>query len=204
MSIFLIRHGETALNAARVLQPADTPLSANGLRQAEAVAHRLGGLGLAAIVSSDLPRAWRTAEAIAAVTGLPITASALLHERNFGDLRGRPYDGLGFDLLAMDAAPPGGESAAAFGQRIGMAFERLVALRATLPGPLAVVTHGLVIRAMVAAHGALPVGTALPPRIGNTSLTIVSALPPHAVTLLDSTSHLDAGGRENEHSLSGG
>ena len=204
MSIFLIRHGETALNAARVLQPADTPLSANGLRQADALARRLGGLGLAAIVSSDLPRAWRTAEAIAAVTGLPITASALLHERNFGDLRGRPYDGLGFDPLAMDSAPPGGESAVAFAQRVARAFDMLVALRATLSGSLAVVTHGLVIRAMLGAHSALPAGTVLPPRIGNTSLTIVSPLPPHEVTLLDATSHLDAGAQENEHSLSGG
>jgi probable phosphoglycerate mutase len=39
MSIFLIRHGETALNASRTLQPADTPLSPRGLAQAAAIAH---------------------------------------------------------------------------------------------------------------------------------------------------------------------
>ena len=32
-TLLLIRHGETALNVARVLQPADTPLSARGLLQ---------------------------------------------------------------------------------------------------------------------------------------------------------------------------
>ena len=42
----------------------------------------------------------------------------MLHERNFGALRGRAYDTLGFDPLAMDDAPPGGESAQAFAERI--------------------------------------------------------------------------------------
>mgnify|MGYP003482752094 CR=1 FL=1 len=43
-----------------------------------------------------------------------------------------------------------------------------------------------------------------PTRIGNTSLTIVDAEPPHAVTLLDCTRHLDAGTREEARSLCGG
>ncbi len=204
MSILLIRHGETALNAARVLQPTDTPLSPQGLRQAVALGGRLARLGLAAIVSSDLPRAWHTAAAIAAATGVSVHASPLLRERNFGELRGRPYDSLGFDPLTMDAAPIGGESACAFAHRAASAFDLLVAMRAGLPGPLAVVTHGLLIRALLGAHVVLPAGTAPPIRIGNTSLTIVSALPPHGVTLLDSTSHLEDTAREDPRSLSGG
>ena len=92
MSLLLIRHGETALNVARVLQPADTPLSARGVMQAEALARRLATLDVVAIVSSDLPRALCTAEAIAAATGAPIETSALLQERNFGDWRGQPWD----------------------------------------------------------------------------------------------------------------
>lgn len=204
MSIFLIRHGETALNAARVMQPADTPLSALGLRQADALARRLAGAGLAAIVSSDLPRAWRTAEAIAATTGLSITASPLLHERNFGDLRGQPHDSLGFDPLTMEAAPAGGESAATFAQRVADAFALIVQMRAALPGPLAVVTHGLLIRTLLEAHAQLPPDGAPLPRIGNTALSIISAQPPHAVALLDCTSHLDASVRDDAHSLSGG
>ena len=38
MLLYLIRHGETPLNVARVLQPADTPLSERGQRQAQALA----------------------------------------------------------------------------------------------------------------------------------------------------------------------
>ena len=92
MSLLLIRHGETALNVARVLQPADTPLNERGVAQAEALARRLASLRVATIISSDLPRALRTAQAIAATTGAAIETSALLQERNFGDWRGQSYE----------------------------------------------------------------------------------------------------------------
>jgi probable phosphoglycerate mutase len=204
MSLFLIRHGETALNAARVLQPADTPLSTAGLAQADALARRLAGVGLAAIVSSDLPRALRTAEALSTTTGLAIHTSPLLCERNFGELRGRPYDALGFDPLAMQAAPPGGESAAAFAVRVAAAFAMIVRMRATLVGPLAVVTHGLVIRALLDAHVDFPAGIARPERLGNTALSIVSATPPHTLELLNCTRHLGGDSRDKECGLGGG
>ena len=68
-SIILVRHGETALNAARVLQPAATPLGPRGFAQAEAVARRLAPMQPGAIVSSDLPRALQTAQAIARAAG---------------------------------------------------------------------------------------------------------------------------------------
>jgi len=204
MSILLIRHGETALNVARTVQPPDTPLSPRGLAQAEALARRMATLGLAAIVSSDLPRAWRTAEALAVTTGLRVEPSALLHERNFGDLRGRPYDSMGFDPLHMVDAPPNGESAEAFRQRVTDAFAMLVRLRATLAGPLAAVTHGLVIRELLLGHAALPTGMTVPARIGNTSVTVFAATQPHEVALLDCTRHLGAALGDNEQSLSGG
>ena len=117
MSIVFVRHGETALNAARVLQPADTPLNSLGMAQADSVARRLARLGPAGIVSSDLPRAWVTAQVIGDACGRAVTPLPLLHERNFGELRGRPYDTLGFDPLASACAPPGGESNQAFMDR---------------------------------------------------------------------------------------
>ena len=202
MSIILVRHGETPLNVARVLQPADTPLSATGIAQAEAVAKRLAGLQLAGIVSSDLPRALSTAQAIAAATGLPISTTALLHERNFGDLRGQSYDTLGFNPLTMTEAPPGGESAGQFSERVARAFAHVVALRAALPGSLAVVTHGLVIRELLANH--LSSAESMPMKIGNTSVTIVAANAPHGVELLDCTRHLGDGTQHKAGSLSGG
>ena len=204
MSILLIRHGETALNVARVLQPADTPLSQRGVAQAEALARRLATMGVAAVVSSDLPRAWHTARAIAAATGAPVETSALLRERDFGDWRGRPYDDMPLNPLTMLEAPPGGESAAAFAGRVALAFEHIVQMRAAAGGTLAVVTHGLVIRALLASHVSMPHTEPAPTHLGNTSLSVVEAQPPYRVTLIDCTRHLDADSRDDVKALSGG
>ena len=204
MNLLLIRHGETALNVARVLQPADTPLSARGVAQAEALGARLALMNVRSIVSSDLPRALRTAQAVAAATGATIETSALLQERNFGDWRGQPYDGMAIDPLTMAGAPPNGESAQVFEQRVAAAFAHVVARQAALGGVLAVVTHGLVIRALLAAHVRLADGMPLPAQLGNTSLSIVDAWPPHTATLLDCTLHLEPAMRDDARALSGG
>ena len=204
MNLLLIRHGETALNVARVLQPADTPLSERGMAQAGALARRLAAMQVRTIVSSDLPRARSTAQAIAAATGAPIEFAPLLQERNFGDWRGRPYDGMAIDPLTMAEAPPNGESTAAFEQRVADAFAHVVMRQAALGGVLAVVTHGLVIRALLAAHVRLADGMLQPTHLGNTSLSIVGATQPHLVALLNCTRHLDAAARDDAGALSGG
>ncbi|HZT54749.1 MAG TPA: histidine phosphatase family protein [Burkholderiaceae bacterium] len=204
MNLLLIRHGETALNVARVLQPAATKLSERGVAQADALASRLARMELRAIVSSDLPRALRTAQAIAATTGLAIETTPLLQERNFGDWRGRAYDELALDPLTMAAAPPNGESMAAFEQRVAAAFAHVLQRQAALGGVLAVVTHGLVIRALLAAHVRLADGAAPPAHLGNTSLSIIGAQPPHLASLLNCTQHLDGAARDDAHALSGG
>ena len=208
MTLLLIRHGETALNVARVLQPAATKLSARGIAQAEALAQRLALMNVRAIVSSDLPRALRTAEAIAAATGAPIETTPLLHERNFGDWRGRSYDSMAVDPLTMVEAPPNGESEAAFAERVTAAFAHVLARRAALgadaDGALAVVTHGLVIRALLAAQVQFGAGLSPPTHLGNTSLSIVGASPPHRVSLLNCTRHLGAAAGDDARALSGG
>ena len=205
MTLLLIRHGETPLNVARVLQPADTPLSDHGRAQAAALAQRLRGAGLAAILSSDLPRALATAQAIATACGLPVRTTPLLHERNFGDLRGLPYDSLGHDPLTSDAAPPGGESAAQFRQRCADAFAEVLRQQAACGGTLAVVSHGLVIRDwLLAGPLQVPDGLALPERLANTSVTEAMARAPHTVRLVNCTRHLDGGIGEDAASLSGG
>ena len=204
MSLLMVRHGETALNVARVLQPADTPLSETGQRQAALLAARVAALRPAGIVSSPLPRALQTAEAIAAATGLPIARMDALQERNFGDLRGRSYDGLGFDALRMDEAPPGGESAAEFRARVTAALAELAAQQARLDGPLVVVTHGLVLRVWLDGVLQLPEALAFSGPLGNTALTVCTALPPHKVELVNCTAHLDERSAHQGSSLVGG
>jgi broad specificity phosphatase PhoE len=204
MAILLLRHGETELNAQRVLQPADTPLSERGHAQARALAQRLRGSGIAAILSSDLPRAWQTARPIGDACALPVTPSALLHERNFGALRGRPYDTLDFDPLVMDEAPPDGESAVGFAARVRRAFEEMLRWHSGLQGDLAVVTHGLVIRVLLGGVLGVDATRMRELHLANTSVSRFDAEPPHALQLLNCTRHLDTLGGAATRSLSGG
>jgi broad specificity phosphatase PhoE len=205
MTLLLIRHGETPLNVARVLQPADTPLSARGQAQAAALARSLVNQGLRVVLSSDLPRALQTAQAVAQACGLTVVTSPLLQERNFGDLRGLPYDSLGFDPLTREEAPPGGESTAQFEQRCTQAWAWVMAQQAQWDSPLAVVSHGLVLRQWLQAGPLqVPAHLALPHGLANTSVTAVSARPPHTVHSVDNTDHLQDGVGLDGASLSGG
>lgn len=190
MTILLVRHGETALNVQRVLQPADTPLGAAGVAQAAALAARVAALAPAALLASDLRRAWQTAEAVAAATGLAIEAEPLLRERDFGDWRGRPWAALGVDPLTHEGAPPGGEAMADFHARCAAAWAAITARRARVGGPLVVVSHGLLLHRLLAAHAALPDGAALPPRLANTSVSTLDAEAPHRARRIDCTQHL--------------
>jgi broad specificity phosphatase PhoE len=181
--IFVIRHGETSGNAARIVQRPEIPLSARGEAQAEALARRLAHEGIARIVSSDLARAVGTAERLQRATGAPLTFDPLLQERNFGDVRGTAYDELGLDLFALDFAPSNGETWDVFHARVDRAWE---AVRA-----LAVVTHGLVCRSLAARHLSLADGEVVPERWENTSVTIVEAGAPWRVSLLNCIAHLE-------------
>ena len=86
----LLRHGETALSGERRFAGrGDIPLTATGLEQAAAAAARLaarGGLDL--IVSSPLERARRTADAVAAATGVPVVVGDGWMETDFGEWEG--------------------------------------------------------------------------------------------------------------------
>jgi 2,3-bisphosphoglycerate-dependent phosphoglycerate mutase len=188
--IYLIRHGETELNATRVVQPSDTPLNARGQSQAVRLAQRLAAHGLQHVLCSDLERARMTAAPLVQATSAAIEYTPLLQERNFGDLRGRPYAELREDIFARDFKPPAGESWPEFDARVSQAWQRIAALAATLGGNLAVVTHGLVCGSIASRFLSLPSGQAVPARWGNTSVTTCKRAAPHAVQLLNCVAHL--------------
>lgn len=133
MPIYLIRHGETDLNASRVFQPANTPLSELGFAQAKALGERLRKTHIDAVVTSDLLRAIQTTQGIVEIRPpLRLHTSELLQERNLGDYRGKPYDSIGVDLLSLKEAPPGGESMIEFEERVAAAFEHIIDLHQDL------------------------------------------------------------------------
>lgn len=72
MKIYLVRHGESEGNIAKTHQPETSPLSLEGLRQADKLAARFDGTDAKKIIASPLMRTKQTAEAIAKVTGLEI------------------------------------------------------------------------------------------------------------------------------------
>jgi len=189
--IFLIRHGETLGNAARVVQVPDNPLSSRGVAQAERLARRLAGEGIARILSSDLARARTTAEHLHRATNAPLVFDELLQERNFGDVRGTPYVELTFDLFAPDFAPPNGESWGVFHARVDRAWGAVQRAAAATDGHLAVVTHGLVCRSLAERHLVLPPGERAPERWENTALTLIDCPAPWRVRLLNCVAHLD-------------
>jgi len=193
-----VRHGETDLNARRVLQPPETPLSERGLDQARRLAARLAEEGIARIVSSDLARALMTADEVQRTTGAPLELEPLLQERNFGDLRGRAYAELGFDPFALDYHPPGGESWAEFEARADLAWQRVEEIAARTGGPLAVMSHGLVCRALAVRQLGIDPDARREEiaRWGNTSLTIAEGPPPWRVRLLNCTAHLRGEGAD--------
>ncbi len=169
--VFLARHGQTDWNAAGRWQGhTDVPLNETGRAQARALAERLRGEGIAAIASSDLARARRTAEIVAHVLGLQVDlVDPDLRERRFGIFEGltlRECEQRHPEEWARYAAdpglgPPDGESRSALLERLRRAVHRVADRLA--PPPL-VVTHGGAMRALVAGLAvASPSGRPLGP-----------------------------------------
>jgi probable phosphoglycerate mutase len=92
-TLVLVRHGQTDWNlSGRAQGHADIPLNATGRAQAQAVARVLAGLDPVRLWSSDLARAWQTAEAVAEATGLPIECDHRLREYDVGERSGLTLD----------------------------------------------------------------------------------------------------------------
>jgi len=190
VSIYIVRHGETDLNASRVVQLPTTPLSARGRAQAERVAARFASRDVAQILSSDLTRSAETAAAIAARTGATIAYERTLRERNFGNLCGTPYAELATDIFAPGYEPPGGESWEVFWERVAIAWQRVLDSSRAIGGRgLVVVTHGLVCQAFLDRHAYCADRMSL--RWHNTSVTELDHAPPWTARLVNCIAHLE-------------
>jgi alpha-ribazole phosphatase len=154
---YLIRHGETDWNNKKILMgQSDIPLNSLGLQQAEGLAEYFKNIKVDYIYSSDLSRALKTAETIAAKSGLPVIKDKMLRECSAGNLEGLSYTDMierfpeELNLYKNDVmgyTPPGGESHSDFIARVATYFKELIARHQGQS--LAIVTHGGVVRALL-------------------------------------------------------
>jgi probable phosphoglycerate mutase len=135
----------------------DAPLTDAGVRQATAAAKRLASAGIDAIVASPLQRAVRTAEEVAAATGIPVLTDDGFRETDFGawegltfaEVRERWPSEMARWLADPEVAPPGGESFAAVSERVTAALHRVLAGRERQT--VLIVSHVTPIKMLVAA-----------------------------------------------------
>ncbi len=154
--VLLIRHGETKWNReGRMQGHLDIPLSREGVAQAMRVAERFAGEPFDVLVSSDLRRAFQTAQRIADRTGRPVRVDARLRERNLGVLQALTRDESArripevfqrYESGEADFEIPGGESQRAF---FGRVIGALTEIAREHPGRrVVVVSHGGVLDAL--------------------------------------------------------
>jgi broad specificity phosphatase PhoE len=89
LSLFIMRHGQTAYSAGRIYSGSrEVPLTDLGREQAERAGELLTGSGIDAILCSPLGRARDTAEAVSAAIGVPARVDDRLCEVGYGPLEG--------------------------------------------------------------------------------------------------------------------
>ena len=180
---WFLRHGETDWNAeGRSQGRTDIPLNAIGVAQARRAALALVDRDIRTIVASPLGRALKTAEAVADALRLPIETDDGLMEVSFGTEEGKPMGDWYDDWIAGGFTPEGAESFAQLGARAVAAVNRATAR----PGPVLLVAHGALFRALRGALGhkpnvrtpnALPIWCA-PPAAGDVWAISPVELPP--------------------------
>ncbi|MBW4023205.1 MAG: histidine phosphatase family protein [Proteobacteria bacterium] len=150
---WFIRHGETDWNAQNLSQgDIDIPLNAVGRAQAQSAAALMRGHRIVTIVSSTLSRALDTAQAVSDVTGVPVETDDGLRETRFGEQEGKPMGDWYDDWIAGSYTPDGAEPFAHLRERAVAAINRATAK----PGPVLVVGHGGLFRAIRSAMGLEP------------------------------------------------
>jgi broad specificity phosphatase PhoE len=167
--IYLLRHGAVlGAETRRFIGHLDVPLSALGERQSMAQARRLRSEPLAAVFSSDLSRARRTAEVIAAPHGITPAVIPALREMDMGRWDGLTAEEIGARepvafqewMSGVDEfAFPGGESLSDLRARAWSAFEAIVGGHAGRA--IAVVAHGGTNRVLLCHALGVPLGRIL-------------------------------------------
>lgn len=156
-AFLLVRHARTQWNVDRRIQgQQDTPLTPEGIRQAEAWGRQLKGFGIGHILTSDLGRAVKTARLINGTLNVSIEKDPRLREQHWGEWTGLTMAhvrSLHPDVLEMEKAapwafqPPGGEDRLSIVSRACRSLEETAGRR---PGAsVLVVCHEGIIKGLI-------------------------------------------------------
>lgn len=205
----LVRHAQTAWNLERRFQgQLDVPLDAEGFEQADLVANWLNSqsIDFAALYTSDLTRARRTAKAIGERLGLSPQPVPALREIHAGEWQGlltaeieERYPGhmARWHREANEYRLPGGETIPEVRARVVAWYAE--AIKVHRGQAILVVSHGLAIRSLISALERWDVADSERMKragMGNTGVTAL--LADHiggqsSILLLNSLSHLEGG-----------
>lgn len=202
MKFIWIRHAQTIWNTQHRTQGrTDTPLDETGLLQAERLAERLKFYRLNAIYSSPLQRALQTATLLGRMADVPVIPDDRLTEIDFGE-----WEGLKFDEIAalfpevfqhwrvhpFTTEIPGAETPGEVLARMRDFFEHI---NAASDDTVAIISHTLPLKLMVAHLIGLPYDRIHSLRFDNTGTTEIEVHPDGVTTLIHSnnTSHLSEG-----------
>ena len=200
--VLAIRHGETAWNVdTRIQGQLDIPLNETGRWQAHRLALAVADEGIDAVYSSDLLRAWQTAQAVGRGCGRAVVADTGLRERGFG-----VFEGLTFAEIAVRWPEQSGRwrrrdptFGADGGEVLNDFYARCVATATRLasahPGQtIALVAHGGVMDCLYRAASHLALDAPRSWELGNASINRL-LYTPEGFTLIgwSDTYHLEDG-----------
>jgi probable phosphoglycerate mutase len=124
--LYLMRHAEVSYfgGDGSLVNPAEVPLNAEGVAQAKAVAHALGGIEIDRIVTSGLPRTLETASIVA--PGRDAESWPELREIQGGRLSEIPADALHNEFVHAFRGVIPNDARFLRGESIGELFDRVL------------------------------------------------------------------------------
>lgn len=179
MRLLITRHGQTVWNLEHRYQgQGDSELTLEGAHQAQSLAGRLRGEAIDAIYSSDLRRAWRTADILRAERPLTIIRDPLWREKGYGAWEGLTREEIRQRFPDQWArrradpanfAPPNGESLRDVQRRVITALDSLC--RKHPDESVLVVTHAGTLWVLGCTLFGEDLSASKRPHLGNCSLS---------------------------------
>lgn len=166
MDIYLIRHTKTDTSAGLCYGCTDVSLAHSFNDEKLRVLQKLPQItDNCCVFSSPLNRCLQLAQSF----GVPVAVDSRLQEVDFGEWENQPFADINPELLKdwtenfVLLSPPNGESFSVLCQRVGHFWDELIGF--PIAGPILIITHAGVIRALLAHVLQLPPANAFKFRV---------------------------------------